>query len=86
MRRKLILITLRTCRNGKLILDTFIVALFNFEVPHPIQGGPATDHSRPRGVHHRQQPSAFRQGASFVGDFVMERRSIRNGVTLELEN
>ena len=79
------MITLRTCRTGKLILDTFIVALFNFEVPHPIQGGPATDHSRPRGVHHCQQPSAFRQGASFVGDFVMERRSIRNGVTVELE-
>ena len=85
MRRKLILITLRTCRTGKLILDTFIVALFNFEVPHPIQGGPATDHSRPGGVHHRQQPRAFRQGASFVGDFVMERRSTRNGVTVELE-
>ena len=79
------MITLRTCRNGKLILDTFIVALFNFEVPYPIQGGPATDHSRPGGVHHRQQPTAFRQGASFVGDFVMERRSIRNGVTVELE-
>ena len=79
------MITLRTCRNGKLILDTFIVALFNFEVPHPIQGGPATDHRRPGGVHHRQQPTAFRQGASFVGDFVMERRPIRNGVTVELE-
>ena len=81
----MILITLRTCRTGKLILGTFIVALFNVDVPHPIQGGPATDHSRPRGVHHCQQPTAFRQGASFVGDFVMERRSIRNGVTVELE-
>ena len=81
----MILITLRTCRTGKLILGTFIVALFNFDVPHPIQGGPATDHSRPRGVHHCQQPTAFRQGASFVGDFVMGRRSIRNGVTVELE-
>ena len=79
------MITLRTCRNGKLILDTFIVALFNFEVPHPIQGGPATDHRRPGGVHHRQQPTAVRQGASFVGGFVMERRPIRNGVTVELE-
>ena len=79
------MITLRTFRNGKLILDTFVVALFNFEVPHPIQGGPATDHSRPGGVHHRQQPTAFRQGASVVGDFVMERRPIRNGVTVELE-
>ena len=79
------MITLRTCRTGKLILGTFIVALFNFDVPHPIQGGPATDHSRPRGVHHCQQPTAFRQGASFVGDFVMGRRSIRNGVTVELE-
>ena len=79
------MITLRTCRTGKLILGTFIVALFNVDVPHPIQGCPATDHSRPRGVHHCQQPTAFRQGASFVGDFVMERRSIRNGVTVELE-